>query len=102
MKFLVTSEPTSPMPPEAAPGLMDALMAWAKRYTESGEIEAVWATAGKAGGGGIINVDSLEELDAIMVEFPVGVFSEIQIVPIVDLNASLERAKRAFQAMAGG
>jgi hypothetical protein len=26
-KFLVTSEPTTPMPPEAAPGLMDALIA---------------------------------------------------------------------------
>jgi hypothetical protein len=47
-------------------------------------------------------VDSLDELDAIMVGFPVGVFSEIKIVPIVELNASLERAKRAFQAMAGG
>jgi muconolactone delta-isomerase len=102
MKFLVITETRNPMPPEAAPGLMDALKAWAKRYKESGEMEAVWANAGRPGGGGIINVDSLEELDAIMVEFPAGVFSEIEIIPIVGLDASLDRAKRAFEAMRGG
>ena len=102
MKFLVTTVPKHPLPPEAAPGLLDALAAWADRYQAEGKLDAIWANAGKAGGGGIVNVDSLDELDAIMAEFPVGPFSDIKIVPIVELSESLERVKNAFQAMAGG
>jgi muconolactone delta-isomerase len=66
------------------------------------EGNSYWTNAGKAGGGGILNVESLEELDAILVEFPVGPFSEIEVVPITELQASLERSKQMFAAMAGG
>jgi muconolactone delta-isomerase len=100
MRFLVTTKTKFPMPPEAAPGLMDALSAWASKYTENGKMEAVWADAGRTGGGGILNVASPEELDAIMIEFPVGPFSEVEVVPITELQASLERSKEMFQAMA--
>lgn len=102
MKFLVTTKVKFPMPPEAAPGLMAALSAWAGKYTENGKMEAVWANAGSTGGGGILNVASLEELDAIMIEFPIGPFSEVEVVPITDLQASLERSRKMFEAMAGG
>lgn len=101
MKFLVITKPVYPIPPEAAPGLMDAMTAWVNQNTDSGKFEVTWAFAGKSGGGGIVNVDSLDELDAIMVGFPFGPFSEIEIHPIVDLNDSIQRSKQAFQAMAG-
>ena len=52
--------------------------------------------------GGIANVDSLEELDAVMAEFPFGVFSDIEIIPLVDLAGSIQRAQQAAQAMAAG
>jgi muconolactone delta-isomerase len=81
---------------------MDALSAWAKKYTGNGKMETIWADAGRAGGGAILNVDSLEELDAIMIEFPIGAFSDVTVVPITDLQASLEQSKQMFQAMAGG
>ncbi len=100
MKFLVTSTTKNPIPPEMVPALVDAMAAWASKYTESGKLEAVWSFAGLAGGGGIANVDSLEELDAILVEFPFGPFSEIEILPIVDLNESLQRLKQAALAVA--
>ncbi len=101
MKFLVISKGNKhPIPPEAVPSLTDALTAWVDRYTESGNLEAAWSFAGVAGGGGIANVDSLEELDAIMVEFPFGPFSEVEILPLVDLKESNERVKQAFEAMA--
>ena len=77
MRFLVTTTSKFPMPPEVAPDLIEALGAWANRYTQSGKLETVWASAGKPAGGGVLNVDSLDELDAIMTEFPVGPFSEI-------------------------
>ena len=82
------------------PGLMDAMTAWTNKHTESGKFEASWAFAGRAGGGGIVNVDSLEELDAMMAEFPIGPFSEVEVHALVDLNESLQRVKEAALAMA--
>ncbi len=102
MRFLVTSRTKFQMPLEVAPGLMASLLAWAKKYTANGKLEAVWANAGSAGGGGILNVASLEELDAIMIELPIGPFSEVEVVPITDLQPSLERTQQMFQAMVGG
>ena len=102
MKFLVTTKSKYMMPPEAGPGLMAALSAWAKKYTDNGKMEAVWSSAGTDGGGGIFNVESIEELDAIMTEFPIAPFSEVKVTPITDLHASLERLMKAMQARAGG
>ena len=101
MKFLVNTRTKSPIPPEMIPALIDAMTAWTNRLTESGKLEAVWGYAGLAGGGGIANVDSLEELDAVMVEFPFGPFSEIEILPLVDLDGSLQRMKQATEAVLG-
>jgi muconolactone delta-isomerase len=50
--------------------------------------------------GGILNVDSLEELDTIMTEFPFGPFSEVKVQALVDLTESLQRGKQAAEARA--
>ena len=100
MRFLVVTKSTHPIPPEVFGGLIDAMTAWTRRY--EAKMEQVWAFAGIPGGCGIIIIDSLDELDAIMVEFPFGPFSDIEIYPLVDLGAALQRAKQAAQAMAGG
>lgn len=99
MKFLVVTKITSPMPPEMAIGLMDALTAWAKKYTANKKIEQIWHFAGLLGGCGIANVNSLEELDAIQAEFPMGIFSKTEIYPLVDMQEAAQRVKQAFQAM---
>jgi len=54
------------------------------------------------GGGGIANVGSLEELDAVMAEFPFGAISDVEVIPLVDLDASLERMKQSVEAMVAG
>jgi muconolactone delta-isomerase len=102
MRFVVTSTAQFPIPPEMAPRVMDAMIAWFNKYTQNGKLETGWSEAGRRGGGGILNVDSLEELDAILTELPIGPFSEIEVRPIVDLVDSIERGKQAFAAMAGG
>jgi muconolactone delta-isomerase len=102
MRFLVTSNSEFQVPPELGPGMIDALAAWADKHTQSGKLEMVWSDAGSRGGGGILNVDSLEELDAIMTEFPAGPFSNVEVTPIVDLHESLQRGKQAMEAMMGG
>jgi muconolactone delta-isomerase len=102
MRFLVSSSPKHMIPPEMVPNLLDALLGWVGQHTASGKLEFVWNYAGRDGGGGILNVDSLEELDAIMVGFPLGPFSEVEIHALSDLEDSVQGAKAAFQAMAGG
>jgi muconolactone delta-isomerase len=65
MKFLIISKPKHMIPPEFTVPLVDAFSAFLDQYSASGKLESVWSFAGTQGGGGIINVDSLEELDAI-------------------------------------
>jgi muconolactone delta-isomerase len=100
MRFLVTTKANQPLPPEMAIGLVDAMSAWAKKYTANGKFEQVWGFAGARGGGGILKVDSLEEVDAIMTEFPFGQFSDIKVSGLVDIDTTLKNIKQVIQAMA--
>ena len=100
MRFLVTSKPVRPIPPDVAPALIEAMTAWANRYTENGTLEVVWSLAGRSGGGGICNVDWLEDLDALMAEYPLGPFSDVDALRIVELQGSLARLKSVVQAAA--
>jgi muconolactone delta-isomerase len=106
MRFLVISNPKHLTPPELIPSLTDAMLAWVEQYTASGNLESTWSFAGQVGGGGIVNVDSAEELDAILIGFPFGAFSEIEVYALADLESALlgskAAAEAAIQAMAGG
>ena len=105
MRFLVTTINRSPMPPEAAAMLVPAMKDWVARNTASGAFEQVWSFAGLQGGGGIANVDSLEQLDSLMAEFPFGPFSEIHVYGLADLNQAMDNFDRVLEraaAMAGG
>ena len=102
MRFLVTAKSKHQIPPEAMGGLTDAMIAWINKYTANGKMEQVWGLAGLPGGGSILNVDSLEELDTIMGEFPFGPFSDTEISAIVDLVPALQRGREAFEAMMAG
>jgi len=102
VRYLVVSEQNSPIPPEMAPGLFAAMKAFSAGSIASGKAEQTWGFAGVQGGGAILNVESPEELDAIMAEFPFGPFSRTTIYSLVDLNRSLDNASKAFGAMMGG
>jgi muconolactone delta-isomerase len=97
MKFLVITKAKHFVPPEVLSQLIDAMEPWVNR--NAGKIEQTWGFAGIAGGGGILTVDSLEELDAVMMEFPLGPVSDIEIIPLVDLADSIKRMK---EVMASG
>ncbi len=100
MRFLVVTKTNQPLPPEMAMGLTEAMEGWVRKYTASGKFEQVWGVAGAQAGGGILNVNSLEEVDAIMSEFPFGPFSDVEVYGLVDLETSLKNTKQAIQAMA--
>ncbi len=100
MRFLVVTKSKAPFPPEMALGLLDAMEGWVRNYTASGKLEQTWGFAGLQGGGGIANVNSLEELDALMTEFPFAPFSDTEIYGLADLQTGLQNMKQVIQAMA--
>lgn len=102
MRYLVVTNQKTPAPPEMTLGLLAAMKAFNARYTAAGKVEHSWGFAGLSGGGAVLNVSSLEELDEIMAEFPFGAFADIQIYGLVDLNKALDTASKALEAMIGG
>ena len=99
MQFLLITKQTNPPPPEMAVPLMEAMEAWVAQHRASGQLTSIWAFAGMPGGGGVVEVDSHEELDAIMVAFPFGPFSSIEILALSDIDKALAGAKATFQQM---
>jgi muconolactone delta-isomerase len=100
MRYLVVTKSKQPFPPEMAAGLLDAMSHWTEQYTAQGKIEQSWGFAGIQGGGGILNVDSPEELDDIMTQFPFAPFSDVEIYGLVDLHDALNRNRRFIAMMA--
>ncbi len=99
MRFLIVSKSKIPFPPEAAVPLFDAMLAWIETNTKSGKLEQVWGFAGISGGGGILDVESLEELDSIMVTMPFGPFSKVKVFGLTDIKQALGAGKEAAAMM---
>jgi hypothetical protein len=51
------------------------------------------------GGGGIVEVESPEELDEIMVGFPFGQLSNMEVHALSDLDAVLDLSERVMSQM---
>lgn len=102
MRYLVVEEQNTPIPPEMVLGLFEAMKAWSARYIAAGKMEQIWGFAGRSGGCGIVNVDSLEELDQMAAEYPFQPFSHVDIYGLVDLDTSIGNATKAFGAMMAG
>jgi len=99
MQFLIITKQSSPPPPEMAVPLMEAMEAWVAQHRASGQLTSVWGFAGIAGGGGVVEARSHEELDAVMVAFPFGPFSTIEVIALSDIDQALAGAKATFQQM---
>jgi muconolactone delta-isomerase len=100
MRFLIVTVSNAPMPPEQAPMLVGAMKQWVNTHRSSGKLEQVWSFAGVAGGGGILDVESHEELDEIMTGFPFANFSKVEVYPLADLDRSLQVFEKMLQQMA--
>jgi muconolactone delta-isomerase len=85
---------------EQAPMITEAMQQWSDTHRKSGKAEQIWGFAGLPGGGGILNVDSNEELDAIMSSFPFANWSDTQIYPIVDIDNTLAMFRNMLAQMA--
>ena len=65
MQFLLIAKQANPAPPEIVVPLIEAFEAWLAQHRASGKLKSAWAFAGTPGGGGVLEVDSHEDLDAI-------------------------------------
>lgn len=105
MRFLIVTTNRDPVAPDAGLAMIQMMQAWVAEHTASGKMEQVWSFAGIIGGGGILNVDSHEELDAVMVGFPFAQHSNVTIYPLADLDAVLSdaatRMRDTLQMMQG-
>ena len=102
MQFLVITRPSTPPPPEMFVPMIGAMEAWVAQLRATGKTKAVWAFAGTGGGGGVLEVESHEELDAIMARFPFAPFSTIEIIALSSLDESLANARAFVQEMMAG
>ena len=99
MKFLVISTSRESMPMEMVLPSMHGMQAWLAEHRASGKLVQAWSFAGMNGGGGIVEVDSHEELDTMMSSFPFGQTSDMHVYPLADLDAAMETGIAAFTAM---
>ena len=102
VRFLILTEGRDPVPPDMAMAMMDMMDGWLEQHRASGALVDAWSIAGRPGGGGIIEVDSHEELDAVMAGFPFSQTSSVSVHALADLDASLANARQVFAAMMGG
>ena len=102
MQFLIITRQTSSPPPEMLVPMFDAMSAWVAQYRAAGNVQSVYSFAGTPGGGGVLEVESHEELDAIMARFPFAPFSSIEVIALSDLDKSLANAKAFVQEMMPG
>jgi len=99
MRFLVVTKSREAMPPDMALPMMRMMEAWVAEHRASGKMEHVWSFAGYAGGGGIMNVDTHEELDKIMSGFPFSQHSDIEVYALADLDISLSDSIERIESM---
>ena len=102
MQFLVITRQSMPPPPEMLMPMIGAMEAWVAQNRASGKATATWAFAGTPGGAGVVEVESHEELDAIMSRFPFGPYSTVEIIALSNLDESLANAKAFVGEMMAG
>ncbi len=99
MRFLVVTTGRDPVPPDMGMAMIQMMQGWLAEHRASGKLEQAWSFAGQVGGGGIANVDTHEELDAMMAGFPFGQTSHVNVYPLADLDAALAGGLETMQAM---
>ena len=99
MQFLLIAKQANPAPPEIVVPLIEAMEAWLAQHRASGKLKSAWSFAGTNGGGGVLEVDSHEELDAVMSGFPFTPWSTIEQIALSDIDQGLGNAKATYQQM---
>jgi muconolactone delta-isomerase len=105
MKFLIITRNrgTSAVPPAAMPALIEATKAFITRGRNAGKWDVVYSHT--SGGVAIANHDTHEDLNAWLAEYPMAPFQEIEVLPLADVDQSLDKllqTARQVASMIGG
>jgi hypothetical protein len=98
MKALVIGRPKFAIGPEIAPMITQGALAWYDRYKDS---FAEFGTFLGGGGFALVEVDSAEELNKIIVEMPFAPFSDITAELYVEGDKGFHQFQDAMAAMLG-
>jgi hypothetical protein len=100
MKFLVTVTPRQvPIPPGMAADMLEAQGSWLKERVDDGTIECLYGTVG-GGGFGVANVDSHEQMHALLVGSPGYALADYDVKAIGDSAAMLAEGVAALRRAA--
>ncbi len=99
MRVFVLVEPKYFIPPEMFPTLLDRFAAWRDANREN--MEAFEFFAGGGGGFGILNVPDEATLNRIVVQYPLTLFSELTVRPILEGDTALEQWREIMSEMMG-
>jgi muconolactone delta-isomerase len=105
MKFLVIVTPRQvPLPPGVIADLLEAQKAWLNEQIANGTLESVHGIVGGAGVG-IANVDSHEQMHALLVSSPAFPLADYDVRAIGDFAANIDAGvaslRRAASMMPG-
>ena len=94
MRALVIAQVRFPVPMELQPEIVERFIEWREKYRE--KMEAFEFFIGN-GGFAIANVTDEVELNQIMTEYPLQLWSEIEVKPLVDGDIALEQWMKALE-----
>jgi len=98
MKFLIIDRGgTIELPPSEVEAIFMRARDWVKEKMDEGKIENAYALAGEMSSMMVLNVNSHEELDDALQDYPLSNYSVFEIYPLSDALHSYEKAAQAFK-----
>ncbi len=93
--LIISRSGAAPMPPEMMPATLQAFKAWRDKWRSKMEIFEFFASG--TGGWGVANTADEKELSQMMLEYPVGAFSSVEVIPTVEGDDALARMGSALE-----
>jgi hypothetical protein len=102
MKYIVIGKRNQvPMEPKMAVGLLQAAKESTKAGLADGSIEVSYINVDSGGGFTIVNADSHEQAMDGLLAFPLYVFMDWEVIPLVDWSHGYDKLTELFQKMSG-
>ncbi len=98
--LIISRNAAAPMPPELMPATLQAFKAWRDKWRSKMEVFELFASG--TGGWGVANTADEKELSQMMLEYPLGAFASVEVIPTVDGDEGLVRMESVlsqFMAM---
>ena len=100
MKFLIITRQKDSfvmLPPEMQRQLMEGQAAFIDKYRKAGKIQVIYNMPGLKGGIAMFEVESGEEGDRILLEYPMYPFVDVEMYALSDYDAHARALKEAYQ-----